>query len=161
MIFEFTAMSARGEKLRDTVDALDLREAQQDLLRRGLFVLKIEPRKGGLLRQAVADANTAAQRRPLWGVRAPGARAGELALFARQMAMLLRAGATLVPAVRSIEEQATRPAWRALLTDLADRLEAGQTLHDAMARHARVFPGQFRSIVAAGEATGTLGDALQ
>lgn len=161
MIFEFTAMDARGERLRDTVDAVDLRAAQQDLLRRGLFVLNIEPRRGGLLRQAVADATAAGQPRGSWGGRTPNARAGELALFARQMAMMLRAGATLVPSVRSIEEQAVRPAWRALLCDLADRLEGGQALHDAMARHPRAFPGQFRSIVAAGEATGTLADAFQ
>jgi type IV pilus assembly protein PilC len=155
MMFVYTAMDRQGERLTETLEAADLSAAQRALLERGLFVLSVEPGRG----KPVERGAQAGWRRG--GPAAPAARQRELTLLARQMSMMLRAGASVVPALQAINEQPGRPAWHALLRDLAEKVEGGGTLSDAMARHPRFFPGPTRGIVAAGEATGTLGEAFQ
>ena len=159
MMFVYSAIDRRGERLSETLEAATLREAQHELLGRGLLVLSVEPAR---------RKSSAGVPRPRWlpwwranGPASPGARMGELTLFARQMSMMLRAGASVVPALQAINEQPGRPAWHALLADLAERVEGGATLHDAMGHHPGAFSGMLRSIVSAGEASGTLGDAFQ
>jgi type II secretory pathway component PulF len=161
MLFVYTALNARGERISETLEAPDLSHAQQELLRRGLCVLECEPRRrrtfGGGARSAAPVDRSAFQNGPQGGLRARG---GELTSFVRQLSMMLRAGASVVPALRAIEEQAGRAAWRAVLADLGDRVEGGATLHDALAAYPRIFPSALRSIVAAGESTGALADSF-
>ncbi|MBU0641577.1 MAG: type II secretion system F family protein [Planctomycetes bacterium] len=160
MMFAYTAVDGRGQRLTETLDAASLAEARQQLMSRGLLVLNLEAkrkRKPGL---HLTEGDGLAEGRPASTGVTPAARSGELALFARQMTMMLRAGASVVPAIQAINEQAGRPAWHALLTDLAERVEGGLSLHETLARHPRFFTGPVRSIVAAGEATGALADSL-
>lgn len=148
MPFKFTAVDARGMRVSEVLDVPDVGAAQAELLRRGLMVMSLEQTGGRLLGAAAARKA------------APGARTRELALFARQMSMMLRAGASVVPALTALREQPGRPRWHALLADLCERVEAGNTLHDALSRYPAIFPGTMRTVVAAGEATGTLGEAF-
>lgn len=156
MIFDFVALDGRGEKLRESIDAEDLAAAQNELLKRGLFLLSIEP---GRAKSRFAAAERSPDIVPR-DAPAPRCRLSELALFTRQMSMMLRAGASVVPALRAIQDQSARPRWKAIVGELADRVEAGASLRDAMARAPRIFSGQVRSLIGAGEATGTLADAF-
>jgi len=152
-------MDRSGKRLQESLEAPSLAEAQQDLLKRGLMVLGLEATRtarGAASAGAGAETRSADSGR---GVTA-GARTGELALFTRQMAMMLRAGTSMVPAIQAINEQPGRPAWHALLADLAEQVEGGADLHEAMARHPKQFPAALRCLLAAGEATGTLPDAF-
>ncbi|MBK8915616.1 MAG: type II secretion system F family protein [Phycisphaerales bacterium] len=152
MLFAFTAIDARGERLAETFEAEDLGAAQRELISRGLMVLSLEPARGhGGVLASLRGSRTAAR---------PAARLRELAVFARLMSMMLRAGASVIPALSAIREQPARPAFQALLTDLSERVESGATLHEAMSRHGRVFSGAVRTVIAAGEATGALADSF-
>ncbi|MGE0482012.1 MAG: type II secretion system F family protein [Phycisphaerae bacterium] len=172
MIFSYVAIDRRGERIQDLLDAESLSAAQQELLRRGLFVLSVEAGRAGPSRARAAPAPGgsgagAVSDGPLaWTPRArssttPSATGRELAVFARQMSMMLKAGASVVPALRALEEQSTRAAWRALMGELVERVESGASVHDALCRFPDTFSGTVRSIVAAGESTGTLGDSFQ
>lgn len=151
-MFAVTAIDARGERLSESFEAEDLQAAQRELMSRGLMVLSLEPARSpaGML-ASIRGARSAAR---------PGAKLRELAVFARLMSMMLRAGASVVPAMSAIREQPGRPAFLALLADLADRVESGVSLHDAMARHDRIFSGAVRTVIAAGEATGSLAESF-
>lgn len=152
MLFRFLAVDMRGQKLTDTLEAADLAAAQQELMRRGLMVMKLDetPATRGTLGFGAGGAKNAK----------PGATSRELANFSRQMAMMLRAGASVVPAMQAICEQPGRARWKALLEDLSERVEAGNTLKESMARHPSVFSSSLRTIIAAGEATGSLGESF-
>lgn len=156
MLFVYTALNARGERISEQLEAPDLTHAQQELIRRGLCVLECEPRRRMALNGRAAD-RAALPAGPQGGRRPRG---GELTGFVRQMGMMLRAGAPVVPALRAIAEQTGRAAWRAVLADLGDRVEGGATLRDALAAHPRIFPSALCSIIAAGEATGALADSF-
>lgn len=98
------------------------------------------------------------------GARIDGAeriRRGDVDVFTRQMAALLRSGVPMLRALNTVSSQAERPAMRRLADRLARAVEDGDMLSEAMARHPRVFPSLYVSMVRAGEAGGRLDEMLQ
>lgn len=162
MLYAYTAINSGGKRLSDRLEAGDRNEAHRALTRDGLFVLSLKPledeptqREAGGLLISGSQTRTASTANV-----EPRARNSEVLMFARQMSMMLRAGAAVVPAIEAINEQPGRAPWHALLRDLAERVEGGSTLHEALARHSRYFNGMMVNMIAAGEGTGTLADAF-
>lgn len=97
----------------------------------------------------------------------------DICRLARQLATLLRAGLPLVPALSAIVEQLQDVPKRRIvrlgnqkhplaevMQQVADRVNAGSTLADALRKHPSVFSGLFVNMVAAGEESGTLEEIL-
>lgn len=151
MILTYQAVDAEGRPSSDSVEAGNTGDALELLRRRGLFVTQISPAKQV---HTGATANSA-------GSPAPGMPLKTLALFTRQMAMLLRAGSGLVPAVMAISRQMPNPRHKALLSSLVMDLEEGSTLTDALRKHPATFDAVYCAIVAAGEASATLSKVFE
>lgn len=97
----------------------------------------------------------------------------DICMLARQLATLLRAGLPLVPALSAIVEQLQDVPKRRIvrlgtqkhplaeiMQQVADRVNAGSTLADALRKHPGVFSSLFVNMVAAGEESGTLEEIL-
>ncbi len=97
----------------------------------------------------------------------------DICMLARQLATLLRAGLPLVPALSAIVEQLQDVPKRRIvrlgtqkhplaeiMQQVADRVNAGSTLADALRKHQGVFSSLFVNMVAAGEESGTLEEIL-
>lgn len=153
MNFAYTAMNAAGEQISEVLDCPDEAEARRTLAERGLFVLKLASSRAAAPRNAREKSSF----RIPW----PQNRGRDLTVFARQMSMMLRSGAPMVPAIRAIIDQPARPEWRRVLISLADDVEGGATLNEAMGQHPKYFSGMVRGAVAAGEATAGLSDSFQ
>ncbi len=82
-------------------------------------------------------------------------------LFSRQLATLINAGLPLVQALRSTADQAQSKSLKVVVNSLVNSIEAGNSLAAAMAVYPQVFNNIFVSLVAAGEASGTLDKALE
>lgn len=82
-------------------------------------------------------------------------------LFSRQLSTLINAGLPLVQSLRSVSEQTTSKPLKVVLAKIIADVEAGSTLSAAMAKHPRVFNQVYVSLIAAGEASGTLDKALE
>ncbi len=80
----------------------------------------------------------------------------DLVLFSRQLAVFLRAGVPLVPAVEALAQQSTNPSLRDALYVVRDELVTGYPLSTALGRQSRAFPRMYVDMVRAGEATGRL-----
>ncbi|WP_251962124.1 type II secretion system F family protein [Pseudomonas sp. Marseille-Q5299] len=80
--------------------------------------------------------------------------------FTEQLATLLEAGQPLESALALQARQASRQPQRELLEGLLAQVKAGASLSSAMGRQSKLFSPFYLSLVRAGEATGTLGDAL-
>jgi general secretion pathway protein F len=84
---------------------------------------------------------------------------------ARQVATLLRAGMPLVPALSALVEQlrgvrAKDSPLAEIMEQVANDVNSGSTLADALSKHPSVFSGIFVNMVAAGETSGTLEEVL-
>lgn len=80
--------------------------------------------------------------------------------IARQLAMLLRAGMPLVPALSALVEQLQDAPLAQIMEEVRDTVNAGSTLADALRKHPSVFSNLFVNMVAAGETSGTLEEIL-
>lgn len=87
--------------------------------------------------------------------------AKERIAFTRQFATLIAAGLPLSASLHMIAEQSEDKATRNLVEEISAQVESGKTLHDAFAKHPEVFNKVYLSLIAAGEASGTLDVSLK
>lgn len=83
-------------------------------------------------------------------------RSTDLALLARQLYSLTRAGVPILRAIVSVAESARTPELAETLANVHEALRSGRTLAASLARHPDVFPNLFVSVVQVGEESGTL-----
>ncbi len=148
MILTYQAIDAEGQKRRDTVEAGTRKEAVEQLRRKGLFVTELESVPDG--KASPCSVSVAPK-----GI---GLSLKALAMFTRQMAMLLRAGSGVVPAMTAIRKHLTKPAHAALLDKLIVDLEEGNTMAETFRKSPRTFDPTYCAIIQAGEASATLPD---
>ena len=82
-------------------------------------------------------------------------------IFTRQFATLISAGLPLSAALRMVAEQTEDKPTKAMVEDILAQVEGGKTLHDAFSKYPQVFNKVYLSLIAAGEASGTLDVSLQ
>jgi general secretion pathway protein F len=85
----------------------------------------------------------------------------DVAMMTRQLATLVTAGIPLVEAVGALTEQVEKLELKRVLTQVVDRLNEGSSLAKALEAHTHVFSNLYVSMVAAGEASGTLEGVLE
>lgn len=152
MNLTYDAVDASGQAVRSSIDAPSQREAVDTLRRRGLFVTRMHDEGAlGSRPSASAHAPACATRLPL----------KVLVQVTRQLAMLLRSGSGIVPAIRAIRRQMSKPRYGALFDQVIVDLEDGLPLTDTLRKHPRTFDAVYCGIVAAGEASGTLADMFE
>jgi type IV pilus assembly protein PilC len=81
-------------------------------------------------------------------------------LFSRQLSTLINAGLPLVQSLRSVNDQTASKPLRVIITEIIGAVEGGSTLAAAMGKHPEVFNQVYLSMIAAGEASGTLDASL-
>jgi type IV pilus assembly protein PilC len=85
----------------------------------------------------------------------------EKVIFSRQLSTLINAGLPLVQSLRTVNQQTQSKPLKLVLSKVVSDVEAGSTLSAAMAKHPQVFNQVYISLIAAGEASGTLDKALE
>lgn len=104
-----------------------------------------------------ADTEEKAHGREAFGRRV---RPDDVRGLVRQLATLLRSGMPLVPALSALTEQLQKNPLAEIVNQVADDVNAGSSLADALSRYPNVFSNLFVSMVAAGEESGTLEEVL-
>lgn len=82
-------------------------------------------------------------------------------VFTRQLATLISAGLPLSQSLHTSMEQTENKRLQSVIEDIVATVEGGKTLHESFSKHPEVFDKVFLALIAAGEASGTLDDALR
>ena len=82
-------------------------------------------------------------------------------VFLRQLATLIGAGLPLTQSLRTVIEQTPNKKMRQVVEEVTADVEGGRTLSDSFAKHPDVFDKVVIALVSAGEASGTLDEALK
>lgn len=82
-------------------------------------------------------------------------------VFTRQLSTLIAAGLPLTQSLRTVHEQTQNKQLQQVLDDIIASVEGGKSLSESFAKHPHVFDNVFLALVTAGEASGTLDDALR
>jgi type IV pilus assembly protein PilC len=85
----------------------------------------------------------------------------DMAVFTRQLSVMIDSGLPLVQCLQLLAEQQENPAFKKVLTGVRAALEGGSTLSAAMGQFPRVFDALFVNMVQAGETGGILDAILQ
>lgn len=82
-------------------------------------------------------------------------------MFLRQLSTLIGAGLPLSQSMRTVLEQTSNKQMQRVVEEVIADVEGGHTLSDAFGKHPDVFDKIVLALVAAGEASGTLDEALK
>lgn len=156
MKLAYQAINQQGASVSDRLEAASIEEASESLRSRGLFVTEILPES-----ESAAAATTAGPKR------AGGARKGgktkrlrQVAMFSRQLQVLVATGTPLADAIAALERQTRDGAFRDVIGEIRLDVEQGSPLSVALTQHPAYFDEVFRNIVLAGESSGTLDEML-
>src|ERR1700742_1781050 len=90
-----------------------------------------------------------------------GVSTGDLSLFTRQLATLVRAGLPLEESLLAISQQTEKPRVQSIVLGVRSRVMEGHTLAGGLSEFPRVFPEIYRATVSAGEQSGHLDVILE
>jgi general secretion pathway protein F len=152
--FAYVAIDPRGREQQGRLSAPTREEAQAQLTRRRLHVIRLAEAQDSGAPASAPNGLTLPWRR---GDRL---RFRDLTLFTRQLATLSQVS-PLEESLRTIARQSDRPEVRGIVSRVADGVVEGRRLADALAREPRSFPPLYRAMVAAGESSGSLPDILE
>lgn len=82
-------------------------------------------------------------------------------VFTRQLATLIGAGLPLSQSLQTVISQTENKQLRGIVEEIGASIEGGSSLTDAFSKHPKVFDDVFLALIAAGELSGTLDDALK
>jgi type IV pilus assembly protein PilC len=84
-----------------------------------------------------------------------------IAIFTTEFAVMVRTALPIDEALTSLARQQSHPAFKSVLSDIAQQVQKGIALSDAFARFPRVFGPVYISLLRAGEASGTIAIMLE
>jgi type IV pilus assembly protein PilC len=142
--FTYEVRDRRGRPQRGRMEAASVTALAGDLRGRGLLVVAIKPTAAGS--DKPRDYNPFNFLPP---------RSKDVELGFQQLAVMLKSGLSLLTALRTCAEQATRPSMKRVWLDVSERIQNGSTFTDALSRH-RSIPRLCVQLVQVGEQTGTL-----
>lgn len=141
-LFAYRALDARQSLVAGTIAADSPLQARQTLRAQGLTIAQLE---------------TARSRKSQPLRRGPGLH--EVAELWRNLAVLLRAGVPLAVALETCRAQQPGPL-RTVLQEIHESISAGRTLAEALESHPRLADEITRTMIAIGQHSGNLPDAL-
>ena len=157
--FLYEAMNSVGQSTKGTVEAASSEEAITKVRAMGHFPTKIKEKSGGGKSGAVkSGAGTPSRSRARTVGKVP---VKKLTQFTRQLSTLQDAGLPILRSLRILEEQQKPGMMRIAIRLLAEDVEAGFSLSDAMSKHPKAFDNLFTNMVRAGELGGVLDIILQ
>lgn len=144
LTFNYEAKNSKtGKKVRAQVQADNEQAAAKLIREQGLTPLSIKAEK--------AEGSFRLKR----------IKTKDKVLFSRQLATLINAGLPLVQSLRSVSKQTTNKAFKVIINEIISDIEAGTSFSESLKKHPLVFNRVYVSLVAAGEASGTLDTGLE
>jgi general secretion pathway protein F len=145
-VFEYTAIDVAGKRIRGMLDADTAMSARQKL------------REMELMPTQVGEATkTAKPARDITLVELfSRPKTADIALFTRQLAVLLQAGMPLIDSFNAVLEQIDNKRLVKIVFQIKETISEGASLSASLEQHTRYFPRLYVNMVKAGESSGAL-----
>src|SRR6187431_1632688 len=149
--FQFEAMDPAGKEIKDVIEAASQDEAEATIRQMGYYVTKITAKKQKKQGEKKGGGGGKGKSFVIGGVKSK-----ELTTFTRQLSILQDAGLPILRSLKILENQQKPGKLKNALMDVAEEIESGSTLSEAMAKSPRVFNRLYVNMIKAGEAGGAL-----
>lgn len=147
LTFEYTARDTTSNKIvKSAVQAESERAAAKLLMAQGIVPLQLveQTNKSGLLNKFTNRVG-----------------AKDRIIFTRQLATLINAGLPLAQSLHTLSEQTQNKRLVSITNDIITSVEGGSSLSVAFSKHPEVFNDVYIALIAAGEVSGTLDEAME
>ncbi len=173
-IFTVEAIDTKGKRIRAEIDAPTPNEALSKLKARGFKPTKInqkadspaaapiaEEEPGGVMPDAPPVTGRAEVKGGKKSVLFGRVKHSQLTQFTQQLSVLMDAGLPIVRSLKILSAQMKPGMLKDFVSEIAEDVETGSSLSDALAKHPRAFDKLYVNMVKAGEAGGVLDVILQ
>ena len=165
--YSYSAVTTQGKEKTGVLVAASQQEALERIKDMGFFPVKVAEATAALSPKARADRH--GRRLSLKSKASRGLtvnpqvkiKGREVAVFARQLCTLLQAGMPMLRGLRMLHEQEEKKKFKAVIGELAEGIEGGQSFSEALSRFPRVFDRLFVNMSKAGEVSGALETTLK
>jgi len=137
--FTWEGIDKKGKKIKGETTAASVSVARATLRQKGINAKKVRKKAAPLF---------APKKKPI----SPA----DIAIFARQLATMMKAGVPLVQSFEIVADGLENPSMKELVLQLKTEVEGGNSLESALAQHPAHFDDLFCSLVGAGEQAGAL-----
>ena len=142
--FIWVGIDKTKNKTKGEISALNINIAKAELRRQGFIISSIKKKA-----------------KPLFTAKTKPITAGDIAIFARQLATMMEAGLPVVQAIDIVGKGNENPSMQTMLMDIKAEVETGSTLSEALGKYPIQFDELFRNLVKAGEQAGVLETLLE
>ncbi|MCE5235382.1 MAG: type II secretion system F family protein [Clostridiaceae bacterium] len=143
--FSYKAKNMQGSAVNGVLEAASSEALEALLNERGYFLLESRINEQSL---SLASFTERVNKR-------------DLAVFCRQLSVVLNSGITILEAISILSEQVQKKTFRAALATVRDDLQKGRLLSQAMGAFPSIFPEFLLNMVRIGEASGTLETVME
>ncbi len=152
-VFEYTALDSSGKKIKGIIEADSLPAARQRIRGEDKYPVDIKETSA---KQKTKKKNT------LHSIQfGQKVSQQEVNVATRQLATLLGAGISLVPALNGLIEQTSNRSFKTKIAQIKDAVNEGNSLTSSLEDHPRLFSKIYTNMVRAGEASGSLDVVLE
>jgi type IV pilus assembly protein PilC len=141
--FNWTGNDKRGVKIKGDYQAKNEQAVRAELRRQGITPLSVRKKS-----------------KPLFGSAGKTIKARDIAVFSRQISVMMSAGVPLVQGMDIIANGQPNPRMKNMLLDIKSSIEGGSTLAESLGKYPVQFDELFCNLVKAGESAGVLDTVL-
>ncbi|GAB6195791.1 type II secretion system F family protein [Lysobacter xanthus] len=116
--------------------------------------------KAELRRQGITPQTVKPKGKPLFGATGKPIKPGEIAVFARQIATMMKSGVPIVASLEIIGNGNKNPRMKKMVDEIRADIQGGMAFSEALTKHPVQFDELFQNLVRAGEAAGVLDTVL-
>src|SRR5438874_2459751 len=155
--YAYVAMNSSGQEVKEEVDANTADEAIAKVRSKGYFPTKVKEKAAKKAKKKAGGGEEApAAAKKKMPISIGGVPRKQLVAFTRQLSTLQDAGLPILRSLQILEQQQKPGLLKAIIGGVADDVEGGGSLSDAMAKYPKAFDKLYVNMVNAGEAGGVL-----
>src|SRR6185437_1771094 len=153
-LFAYQAMNSSGQEVKDEIEAATKEDAIKQIRSKGYFPTTIRERAAKKKVAKKAGAAGGPTRKMPFSI--GGVPQKQLVNFTRQLSTLQDAGLPILRSLQILQQQQKPGLLKSIVGGVADEVEGGGTLSEAMTKYPKAFDKLYVNMINAGEAGGVL-----
>ncbi|HTM64137.1 MAG TPA: type II secretion system F family protein [Gammaproteobacteria bacterium] len=148
-VFQYTGINNQGKRLDGVVQAIDLKDAQGELVKMGIEVINLQPKQ----QFGFSGIKLFSKKKKI--------KTKDILLFTRYISTMLAAGLPIIQSLDIISKDQENPAMKDMIVTIRNNITGGKTLAESFRLYPQHFNDMYCNLISSGEKSGTLDKILK
>ncbi|MFH0926814.1 MAG: type II secretion system F family protein [bacterium] len=154
--FYYKVLDNTGKEVKGEIEGANARGVRESLRNSGFFIIELQT-----ISEKKSYKDIGLKFISKGGFSFSKGRLKKIAVFTRQLQMLLKAGLPLVPALTAINDQAKDKELKKVIIQVQEKVKAGNSLANTLEGQGHLFDNFYVNMIRAGESSGSLETILE